>query len=59
MKVVCPHCKVPMREQADEAAIIQLSTRTKVVVYECPQCGAETERQITIPDDRAGSWPPG
>jgi hypothetical protein len=59
LKVVCPHCKVPMRQQSDEGAVIQLSTRTKMVVYECPKCGAETERQMTIPADRAGNWPAG
>ena len=30
-KVVCPHCNIPMEEQADPAAVIQLSTRTKMV----------------------------
>jgi endogenous inhibitor of DNA gyrase (YacG/DUF329 family) len=57
LKVVCPHCHIPMEEQDDEAAVIQLSTRTKMVVYECPRCGAETERQIAIPSDRDGNWP--
>jgi endogenous inhibitor of DNA gyrase (YacG/DUF329 family) len=57
LKVVCPHCHLPMEEQDDEAAVIQLSTRTKMVVYECPRCGAETERQIAIPSDRDGNWP--
>jgi DNA-directed RNA polymerase subunit RPC12/RpoP len=59
LKVVCPYCNVPMQEQADEVAVIQFSTRTKMVVYECPKCGAETERQIAIPTDRAGNWPAG
>jgi predicted RNA-binding Zn-ribbon protein involved in translation (DUF1610 family) len=59
LKVVCPHCNVPMQEQSEEAAVIQLSTRTKTVVYECPKCGAETERQIAIPSDRAGNRPAG
>jgi uncharacterized protein with PIN domain len=59
LKVVCPHCNVPMQEKNDDVAVIQLSTRTKMVVYECPKCGAETERQIAIPADRAGNWPAG
>jgi hypothetical protein len=25
LKVVCPHCKVPMQEQSDEGAVIQFS----------------------------------
>jgi predicted RNA-binding Zn-ribbon protein involved in translation (DUF1610 family) len=37
-----------MEEKGDKADVIQLSTRTKMVVYECPKCGAETERQIAI-----------
>jgi predicted RNA-binding Zn-ribbon protein involved in translation (DUF1610 family) len=60
LKVVCPHCNIPMEEQTDEAAVIQLSTRTKMVVFECPKCGAEAERQIAIPTaGRAGNWPAG
>jgi len=58
LKVVCPHCNIPMDEQTDDAAVIQLSTRTKMVVYECPKCGMEAVRQIAIPAaDRADKWP--
>jgi predicted RNA-binding Zn-ribbon protein involved in translation (DUF1610 family) len=47
-----------MDEQTDDAAVIQLSTRTKMVVYECPKCGMEAVRQIAIPAaDRADKWP--
>jgi hypothetical protein len=59
LKVICPDCNVPMRQQSDEAAVIQLSTRTKMVVHECPNCGAETERQITPLIAPAIGWPDG
>jgi DNA-directed RNA polymerase subunit RPC12/RpoP len=47
-EVICPHCKVRMTEKTDKAPVIFLSTRTKIAVYKCPSCGAETERQMAI-----------
>jgi hypothetical protein len=47
-RVICAGCKCSMEEKTDKADVIQLRTRTKMVVYECPECGAETERQIAI-----------
>jgi predicted RNA-binding Zn-ribbon protein involved in translation (DUF1610 family) len=47
-KVICSHCDLPMKEKMDEAPVIYLSTRTKRVVYKCPSCGAEIERQVAI-----------
>jgi predicted RNA-binding Zn-ribbon protein involved in translation (DUF1610 family) len=48
--VVCLACKVPMQEKTSSAAdIIQFTTLTKMVAYKCPDCGRETERQVTIP----------
>jgi predicted RNA-binding Zn-ribbon protein involved in translation (DUF1610 family) len=38
-----------MRETiSSKAELIQLSTRTKIVEYSCPSCGAETKRQVVI-----------
>ena len=47
-KVLCPDCKVLMKERDDKAPIIQLSTRIKWVVFECPNCGVETERRMAV-----------
>jgi len=47
-KVARPGCKIPMEEQTDKAPIIQLSTRIKWVVFECPNCGVETERRMAV-----------
>jgi predicted RNA-binding Zn-ribbon protein involved in translation (DUF1610 family) len=47
--IICLNCHVRMREKiSSKADLIQLSTRTKVVEYSCPSCGAETSRQLFI-----------
>lgn len=52
--VFCLACKAPMQEKTGSAAdIIDFTTLTKMVTYKCPNCGRETQRQVTIPAVRA------
>jgi predicted RNA-binding Zn-ribbon protein involved in translation (DUF1610 family) len=52
--VACLACKAPMQEKTSSAAdIIDFTTLTKMVTYKCPNCGRETQRQVTIPAVRA------
>jgi hypothetical protein len=49
-KVICPGCKIEMvvKPKPNKAAVIDLRKRTTTVVFQCPSCGTETERQIAI-----------
>jgi hypothetical protein len=63
---ICLKCKVPMEEKASiKADVIQFSTRTKMVVYKCWNCGMEPNAKLLSPllstsarsTERSFDWP--